>query len=429
MMRKLQHKLIKNSLIVMVGTFLGGLSNYAFHFFVSKKMDIANYGELQSLISVITLLGFMGYALNYFVIRNVSLFAKRNDVNATYAFTRLIETRLLRLSVYLFLGFIILTPLIYWYLKLSDMWGLIIMVVSSILGLFITLHSGLLTGWEKFLFITITTTGGIFVKLIAGIILSAVFPTASVVSFSFLISTLVTFLLIRRYSRSIVGYNLDEKQESGQSWQKKYFPNNDIKKSIMPTTIFIFLMMTIGNIDILIVKNITTPEMTGYYSALSLLGKVIFWLNSSVITAILPDACSAGFEEIKRSKRLLIDSYGLVLPISLCLMVAFIAFPTLLLTLLFRSEYAFFSNLLWLFGFEAVLISFLTMEANFHFARHDFRVNYILLITAGLMILTIYEFHSSLREIIIGLCTIISLGYVCILLLNLFPVVREQAKP
>src|SRR4030065_1443033 len=65
-----QSQFLKNNAIVMAGTLISALLGYAFHFIVSRQISVAQYGELQSPLSVMMIFGVFNAALSYFLIKS-----------------------------------------------------------------------------------------------------------------------------------------------------------------------------------------------------------------------------------------------------------------------------------------------------------------------------------------------------------------------
>ncbi|PIW92886.1 MAG: hypothetical protein COZ87_04220, partial [Candidatus Moranbacteria bacterium CG_4_8_14_3_um_filter_43_15] len=68
-----------NNLIFLTGTIIGGLLGYFFHFFVARKLSVAQYGEMQSVFALVAVLGIFASGFSYFVIKYSSLFALKNN--------------------------------------------------------------------------------------------------------------------------------------------------------------------------------------------------------------------------------------------------------------------------------------------------------------------------------------------------------------
>jgi len=183
-------------------------------------------------------------------------------------------------------------------------------------------------------------------------------------------------------------------------------------------TIFSFAVALIQNIDVLLVKNLTNAEITGYYSVLNLLGKIIFWVNGAILAVVLPAACASGLDGRRPSRKLVLSAYGLIGFVSFCGILIYFVAPNFIVTLLFGAKYLLFADSLWLFGLIAFWLSFLTLEANFAYARHDFRISYILGSVVFLMIFGIHFFHETISAVALAINVAMAIGFFAALILN-----------
>ena len=398
----------------MSGSVIGGFLGYLFHFIISRKLSVGQYGELQSLVSIFAILGVFPAALSYFVIKYSSVFAKFKDYRSNKEFIKLLNSKIIRLNTFLFLLFLLCVPLIGKFLHTENYFGLIIIGIAAVFSAAATVYRGMLTGWEEFGKVSLIGILGALAKLASGFLIVIFFPAASAVIIAFLITGIAGWILAKAFSKKKY-FTIRKEKTTESDWQSKYFSRMNIKKSIVPIFIFSLALILISNIDIILVKNLTSSELTGYYGALSVLGKIILWLNLAVVGVILPNACANGQGKKSVSRKILFSAYGLIFLISFSAAGLYFLFPTFVISLLFGAKYAVFHSDLWLFAVMALALSLLTLESNFAYARHDFKISYILLGIAILMALSIYFFHATIREVVIGITISFAVGYLAAL--------------
>jgi O-antigen/teichoic acid export membrane protein len=239
------------------------------------------------------------------------------------------------------------------------------------------------------------------------------------VLFSFIIGSsigLLTYLFL--YGRYFPAGARSNEQPG--DWKQKYYAKFNFQREMGHVFIFAFLMTTLGNIDIFLVKGLTSAEMTGFYGALHTLGTVILTVNAAVIGSVLPSVYAAGHEGDRAGAKTTLFAYGAIAAVSVGGSLVFAAFPGLMVGMLFGAKYLSVANDLWLFGPLTFFLSILTLEANFAYARHLYRVSWALLATALLAVLGVSLFHASIREIALVIITAFACGYVSVLCLNLW---------
>ena len=72
-------RFIKDNLVVMVSTVLGGALGYFFHFVIARKLSVGQYGELQAITSLSIFFGVLASALSFFIIKYSAVFASHED--------------------------------------------------------------------------------------------------------------------------------------------------------------------------------------------------------------------------------------------------------------------------------------------------------------------------------------------------------------
>jgi len=411
-----QVSLCRNSVIMLSASFLTGVLGYLFHALVSRSLSIAQYGELQSLISLVTVLGVFTSAMSYLGIKYAAILARENDKENGWQLLKWLRYRVWQLATWLLLIYLLFSPLLGRYLNLKDMTGLIIVGAAGLFTVLTVSDLSVLTGWESFGEVGVVNVVGAAVKLVAGVTLAYLVPNASIVIGGCLLASLVVWLLLLFFSGRKFSGVINKAHRS--EWQKEFFTANNIGKGSVPILAYSLLIALLGSIDILVVRHLVSPDTTGFYGALSVLGKIILWGNLAVITVVLPRAVAKGYVGERISRRALFGAYSLILGISLVVLVFYYWFSSQIVRLFFGDKYMQYSSVLWLFGAMALTLTLLQLEANFAFARNDWRVSYLLLLTVLMIVFYIYVFRDSVRDIVIGNICVVTIGYIGILLLN-----------
>jgi len=421
----LQNKLLKNNLVYMASVVLGGVLGYLFHFVISRRLSVGEYGELQAIISVTVIFGVFFSAFSLFTIKNSSVFALHNDREGQVKFLEFVKKRFRHLILAFLVSFLILLPAIKFFLHLHDYWGILLAGLSVAISFYAALYSNSFQGWSDFFIIGVIGVSGVLAKLASGYVLALFFPSASAVAGSLLISAVVSWLIAREYFRKKWPR---KKAETDGDWRKKYFDGVSFKKSLLQILFFSFGLAVISNVDILLVKNLATSQIAGYYAALSVLGKTILWLSLSVAMVLFPEACADGYCGKPAKRKSILGSYALILLISLPAICIFYFFPNFLVGTMFGSDYLSVAPNLWLFGLMAFALSLLTLESKLALARYDFKSTGILFATLVLMGIGVGMSHSGISTIVISVSSAILLGWLMMFSLNLFHRLRYVAK-
>jgi len=287
-------------------------------------------------------------------------------------------------------------------------------ILAVVFSIFAVVFQETLRAWQKFLILTITGSTAAFLKLFFGYEFSSFFKKSSPVVFAITVSVLFGWLAAAYFWKKI---KKEDQLRTGKNW-KEYISRNKIWKNAVQILAYSLMVALVMNVDILLVKNLTTSEITGYYGALSVLGKIVLWLNLSIVSVAIPRACADGHRGNSLQPKIFIFSIGIMLAIGGGLILAYYFASQIIVSLLFGGKYFLVSGSLWLFGLMSLVMSFLKFEADLAFARHDFRINYILLFTVLVMAITIVGFHKTLGEVAVSVSASLLFGYLLTILLN-----------
>ncbi len=421
-------RLMKNSAILTIGTLLGGVFSYLFHFIISRKLSVAAYGELQSLHALFMILTVGASTLNYFFLKFFSVFAQAGDRVAHRAFLRWVNRQMPRVLVGALCILALLIPVFMHLLRLPDAWGLVFLMAAIAAVLPATVYTSALTGWEYFFLASVSGVATALAKLSIGAALASGIPTAAAAMASYPLSALIGIAITVTLHRRMFG-TADTRESDGENWREKYVFSYDLKKNLTYVFIFSFLLIVLSNADVLLVKRFASAELTGYYGALRTLGALVLTANMAVVSAILPSACADGHARKSISVRSLLFCYAIITAVSGASALVYAFFPEFVVGLLYGSQYARVAGDLWLFCPLVFFLSLLTFEANLAYARHDFSVSFIL---AGTLLLTgggVAFFHGSISQIALTTTAALTIGSAATLVLNMRHRRRELAEP
>jgi len=414
----MQNKFLKNNIVYLTSIALGGFLGYLFHFTLSHQLSVGQYGEFQTVISLNMILGVVFSAVSYFIIKQSAVFALHHDRDGQAHFLSYVMKKFRYLVLFFSVLFLLFLPVIKNVLRLEDYWGIIAIGFSIAIGFYYSFYSNSLQGWNDFVGLSIIGLAIVSIKVASGYLLVVFFPTASVGIWSLVIAAVFGWLITERYFRK--KWPMLKNKKVDMQWREKYFSGLNFRKSLMQIMLFSLGLAIVSNVDILIVKNVASAEVAGYYGALSVLGKIVLWLNFSIISVLFPSACAAGYSDQPVQIKTITGSYGFIFLISIPILIAYYFWADFFVRLLFGQPYLVVSANLWLFGVMAFVLSLLTLEANLALARHDyFPSSCLLFLTALILIFSVALLHTDIRAIILAITISFFSGWVMMLLLNL----------
>lgn len=408
--------LYRHSFVLMMAALLAGALGYLFHVVVARQMSVAQYGELQSLLALFNSIVIFAGWLSYYVVKHVAVFAEAGDVESSWCFLKWFNRRVMIYTAWVLLVFVMSSLALGKYLQLTSLWGLVVVGLAGALWVMAMPGLGVLTGWKRFLSIGAIHIVGAGMKVLAGAVLVTLAPLASVVSAAFLVSSVGVWALFHYVSQKRL--NIVASFGVGVDWREKYFAGGGFKRRTVMIFSYAILMASLFGVDLLVVRHLFSPDASGYYGALSLLGKIVLWINLSVITVVLPSAVACGHKGKKVGWETISGAYLLIVGISVFVVTVYYWFGGFILQSFFGDRYVHLGGDLWLFGVMSLCFSLLQLESNFAFARDDWRILYVLLVSIGLTVLSVYLFKESIRGVALGIIAALIIGYAGVLFLN-----------
>jgi len=387
--RFFRSRLVISSFIMITGTVVAGVGNYLYHFFMGRMLGPADYGVLVSLISLSYLLGIPVSALNLVIIKFVSTLKGREEIGAIRVLFKNLNKKLLPFSLLILLIFLFLSPLIASFLHLPSSLPFIIILIAFFVGIFAMVNRATLQGLLRFPHLAVNDVLGVLVKLIVAITL--VFWGLKVYGalFGFLIGGIAGYL----FTLFLLRFLFQTKP------QKLELHSREMFNFALPAFFSILAFTSLYTSDVILVRHFFSGQQSGFYGALSTLGKVIFFAASPVVSVAFP-MISERYANGGKYRNLLWASLGLVGVICLFATGAYFLFPVLIIKLLFGKTYLPAASLLGYFGIFLSLYSLSFLLVNFCLSIKKTKVVVLPVMAAALQIILIWFFHQNFQQLI-----------------------------
>jgi len=192
----------------------------------------------------------------------------------------------------------------------------------------------------------------------------------------------------------------------------------DGTREIGQALLFYSGQMIINNCDLVVVKHIFPAREAGLYAAVGLVGRVIFVLSAAVVNSTFPIVAGTRAEE-RKDLRVIATPLLLVLGIgSLVAVAMWIAPPGLWTTILgpgfqIAGKYD-IPYLSGLYALKTVVYSISAVVITFEMAHKIANTSWVQLVFSGISIAGIYEFHSSLHQVIMVQLAVLSALFVVV---------------
>lgn len=404
--------LFRSGTILFIASMIGNLSSYFFQFFMGRYLSIEDYGAMNAVFSLMTVVAIPAGTITLVVAKYISVFKAKEEEGKIAALYRNSLLNMTGVGALFFLPFLIFNAPITGYLKIYNGWPIIIIGVGIFLSFIVTVNLGMLQGLQSFYYLGAGMGLGGFLRLIFGVILILLgFGLNGAVAAPVLSALFIAALTIIPLSAYL------RKQEvSGKN-------TRDILLYSVPVLLSTFAFTIITNIDLIIVKHLFTPEDAGLYAATVILGKTILYLPGALVLVLFP--------MVSESHALNGDSFkilekGLIYTviISLAGVFGFFLFPELAITMLYGKKFIAAVPLLKFYGLAMMFMAIISILISFNLARH--RNDFIYTLVAGCIVLAVllHFFHNSLSTVIF----IITAVNLCLVTVNLWMVYQDRKE-
>jgi O-antigen/teichoic acid export membrane protein len=210
-------------------------------------------------------------------------------------------------------------------------------------------------------------------------------------------------------------------------------PFKDGVREITQALLFYSGQMIINNCDLVVVKHIFPAQEAGLYAAVGLVGRVIFVLSAAVVNSTFPIVAATDVEE-RKDLRLIATPLLLVLGIgSLVAFAMWIAPAALWTTMLgpgfhIAGKYD-IPHLSALYALKTVVYSISAVVITFEMAHKIANTSWVQLLFSGMMIAGIYQFHSSLHQVIMAQLAVLAALFVVVAITFLIDALATSEIP
>ncbi|MBI4067724.1 glycosyltransferase [Candidatus Gottesmanbacteria bacterium] len=263
--------------ILVASSMAGNLFNFFYNAYLTRHVDITSFGTVSLIGSFLYIsqvpLGALGKTIVY---RSAFLFGKYNE--PIKSFWSSIRIDAFRISLVVAGLWLVLSSFIARFFQTDTLLPFILFTPVWIVGTLAAIDSGFLTGNLRFKFVgfllIVETTVKFFLTVLLVTLGYSEWVYAAIPGGMF-VAFLLGWLKVARFTR--------QKQSIEQS-VTNYFPKRFFVASSMTTLATISFL----TFDVLLAKHFLTPLEAGHYAALSLVGKMIFFMGNLSTQFIVP---------------------------------------------------------------------------------------------------------------------------------------------
>ncbi len=376
--------IVGGSVIMLIGSTLVSLVNFGYNVVVAHKLGPAGFGNAAAAVTLLMLVSCITLAFQLVCAK----FVAKNEAPGAKAAVYL---ALLRRSwlVGVLLGSVLLMAAgtVARYLNLSS--SLIVILLAFGIAFYIPLgvKRGGMQGMCQFTALTWNFVIEAGVKFLGAVILVATgFGVLGAVE-------AISASVVLAYFVAPVDRTLEDNPVSG-------LPASF--REGMQAIVFFVGQVVINNVDILLVKHFFAATEAGMYAAVALVGRVLYFASWSIVSAMFP--ISAGAKPKEEQPSVLVVPLLFVLGISVLFILGLGIFPDLVLRTVFGAGFNALghglNSLLSLYAAATGVYSLAVVLMAYEMSRRIANTGWLQLLLSGAIVLGIYFFHASLREVV-----------------------------
>lgn len=376
------------SFLLLAGSLLSNFTNYLFNLFMGRYLGPERYGILAALVSVLAIVSVPSAAITTTVAKFSSEYKTKKEWGKLALLFRRLGLSLFAIGSLVFLCFFLGRAPVGGFLKIVNQSAIVILGAVFLIAFPSTLSTGALVGLQKFTFISLNSIFAGSVKLFFGVFLvvlgMGVEGAMLAIFFSMLFPYLLTFWPL--------GFLLRRQEEAPINWQ----PLWRYALPVLATTLGLTLLTTT---DIVLVKRFFPPYEAGIYSALSLIGRVIFFAVGPIATVMFSLVSERHTGE-RRYSGLFLASLLLTATAAAAITVFYTLFPNFSVRFFFGEKYLAAAPYLWLFAVFISLYSLCSLLTNFFLSIKAMWIALLPFPASLLQMVLIYLFHQSFLDVL-----------------------------
>ena len=401
-------KVLGGSVIMLVGSALVSVLNFAYNVAVARMLGPAGFGHAAV---AVTLLMFVSAVTLSFQLVGAKLVARSETLAEKAAVYQTLMKRAWKLGAVIGISLAVASGPLTAYLHLPTVWMILALAAGFAFYVPVGARRGGMQGMCAFKRFAASYVFEALLKFVGAVLLvelgfgaiGAIVAIAASLVFAYFVPSVPRELGIDPAPGVVVS--------SGEARQ---------------AIVYFAGQVLICNTDILLIKHFFSPDRAGLFAAVALVGRVVYFASWMVVSAMFP--ISAGAKEEQSRKGLLAVPVLFVV----CLTGGFVTmltfFPDFVLHLVFGRMFAAGTNLgslLALYAANAGIYSMSVVLIAYEMSRRIANTAWWQLAFSGLIVGGIYLFHSTLHEVVYVELTCMSV----LLLVVALPFLRRTTMP
>jgi len=383
--------MVRDSFSLFSATMVVNFGAFLFHLIMVRLLGFSAYGILGVLLALVYIINVPVNVIQTTITKFVSEFKTTDKEGKINSLIRKSSKKLFIYSLMAFILIILVSPLLASFLKMS-ITNILLLSPVIIFASLLPIARGTFQGLQKFNLLSLNLYSEIFIKLGLGILLvylgMGINGAILGITLSFLFPILIAFIPLKKYLK------VTKETINAEQIYKYSYP-------VLVTILFLTIMFTI---DIILVKHFFDEISAGFYAAVALAGKVIFFATLPISLVMFPKSVEKNAQR-KPTAHIMKKGIFLISLVAIPVVLFYLLFPKLALGLLFGSESVSIYNslgynIVFIFGVALSMYSIIYMLSTYNLSINRNNFIYPLIILAVIESVLIYLFHNSLFQVV-----------------------------
>lgn len=379
---------VKSTTLMVGGHAAANVGAYLYHLFMGRLLVPSDYGALQSLISLSSMLSVPIVTLNTVIAKYVSSYVGRGETDMISSLYYQFRKALFILMVLGGIVFLLFTRPIMNFLHLDNWINVLILDLALFLGLVNFLNRATLQGLSLFVPLTVAQFIEAFGKLLFGVIaVMAGFRVPGAFG-AFVLVIIISFAYMIRILNKKLG-----------SAKHNTLPLAAIGRYAVPSALMTIGITSLYNTDVILVRHFLSSYEAGLYAALSVLGKIIFFGTAPVTTTMFP-LVSEAHARGERYQGIFVKSLIFLIAIAGSTTLLFSLAPAVVMRVMIGTQYIDAAVYLSRFSIFLSLCALIYLFVNYFLSIHRTRAVYVVIAGAIFQAVAIVAYHANISTII-----------------------------
>ena len=389
MATSLLKKFIWNNTIVFILLNLSGALNYIFQIILGRTLPPDQYGSFNSLLAISALITTPFTILHLVFSRFIARMTENKLQKIKTILTTSLKTILIIVSGIVLIG-LLSAQWLKNFLHTETTLPIIFMLLATCFSAFQQVLIAVCEGMQRFLALGIISGGGALGRLLFAILFVVVLGWGIEGG----------LLAVTFAASSAIVYGAWQLRDVFKS-QAVELPLNsllEMARFSIPSFLMITMVAIMCNIDIILVRHYCPPDQAGYYATATILGRIAFFLPSSLLMVLFPSVAKATASGTKDHQYLLV-SLGLTIILSGIVFLVFFLAGQSIIQLVYGNQYYSAAPMLTIVAAAMGLLAVSQVIFSYNMARSEFGFLWPLFLGVVLMLSLVFLYHDRAKTI------------------------------